>query len=354
MVGAANEATLIPHGGTISRGPASAGTMAEALMGALETAERPEERPEERLRVMVAAPRIDLDPDGPSVSVVVPAMNEERNLPWLARRMPAGVAEIILVDGNSTDGTVETARALWPDVRVVSQNRRGKGNALACGFTVATGDIIVMIDADGSMDPGEIPYFVDALVRGADFAKGSRFAAGGGSCDITRFRAAGNRVLMALTGLIHRTSFTDLCYGYNAFWRRILPAIDLAPGDGPEQRWGDGFEVETLMNIRVHHAGLKTEEVPSFEGSRLHGASNLRAISDGWRVLSIITRERRALGKNRPERIRRRAPLVEGGMNLVPAHAHELLALPAMHDGQDLYVSPVLTGQPHATASSAP
>lgn len=247
------------------------------------------------LWVRVPAPRIDLDPDGPTVSVVIPAMNEARNLPWLAARMPPGAAEIILVDGHSVDSTVATARSLWPDVRIVCQNRRGKGNALACGFAAATGEVIVMIDADGSMDPGEIPYFVAALVAGADYAKGSRFAPGGGSSDITRFRAAGNHVLNALTALVHRTSYTDLCYGFNAFWRRILPVLALEVGNGGQRRWGDGFEVETLINIRVHSAGLKVTEVPSFEGARLHGASNLHAVSDGWRVLSIIARESRAL-----------------------------------------------------------
>jgi glycosyltransferase involved in cell wall biosynthesis len=244
------------------------------------------------------APRADLDPDGPSVSVVVPALNEARNLPWLAGRMPAGVAELILVDGRSTDDTVSTARSLWPDVQIVEQNRRGKGNALACGFAAATGEILVMIDADGSMDPGEIPYFVDALVRGADYAKGSRFVAGGGSLDITRFRAAGNRMLNGLTGVIHGTSFTDLCYGFNAFWRHVLPALALDVGEECEERWGDGFEVETLINIRAHHAGLEIVEVASFENARLHGSSNLRAVRDGSRVLSIIAREHRALRRS--------------------------------------------------------
>ncbi len=256
------------------------------------------EQPGEYLRVWAPAPRIDLDRHGPTVSVVIPALNEARNLPWLANRMPAGVAEIILVDGHSTDDTIPTARSLWPDARIIRQNRRGKGNALACGFAAATGEVIVMIDADGSMDPGEIPYFVAALVRGADYAKGSRFKPGGGSSDITRFRAAGNHVLNALTALVHRTSFTDLCYGFNAFWRRILPVLALEVGDDDQRRWGDGFEVETLINIRVHSARLKVTEVPSFEGSRLHGASNLNAIADGWRVLSIIARESRALRKS--------------------------------------------------------
>jgi len=248
------------------------------------------------LRILTTAPRIHLDPHGPTVSVVIPTKNEEPNLRWLARHMPDHVAELVLVDGGSTDGTVETARALWPDVRVVEQTRRGKGNALACGFAAATGDIIVMIDADGSMDPGEIPYFVAALRDGADYAKGSRFALGGGSSDITALRALGNRRLNAATALVHGTAYSDLCYGYNAFWRHTLPALGLDAGtnaEGPAAaRWGDGFEVETLINIRVHAAALKVTEVASFEHERLYGLSNLRTFRDGARVLRTIGLEK--------------------------------------------------------------
>lgn len=265
----------------------------EAVLARLAT------RPGGCLDVRAPAPRIDLDPDGPTVSVVIPAMNEARNLPWLAARMPAGVTEIILVDGHSVDATIPMARSLWPQVRIVHQNRRGKGNALACGLAAATGEVIVMIDADGSMDPGEIPYFVIALIQGADYAKGSRFTPGGGSSDITRCRAAGNYVLNALTTVAHRTAYTDLCYGFNALWRRVLPVLALEVGEASERRWGDGFEVETLINIRVHSAGLKVIEVPSFERARMHGASNLHVIADGWRVLSTIARERNALRASR-------------------------------------------------------
>lgn len=273
---------------------------------------RAAEHPSECLQVRVSAPRIDLDPNGPAVSVVIPAMNEARNLPWLASRMPAGVAEIILADGRSKDDTIATARSLWPKVRIAHQNRHGKGNALACGFAHATGDVIAMIDADGSMDPGEIPYFVAALVQGADYVKGSRFVPGGGSADLTRFRAAGNHVLNFLTALVHRTSYTDLCYGFNAFWSRILPVLALEVGDSGQRQWGDGFEVETLMNIRVHSAGLKVTEVPSFEGARLHGASNLNAIADGWRVLTIIARESHALRKSPHVRARALEQMLNG------------------------------------------
>jgi glycosyltransferase involved in cell wall biosynthesis len=231
----------------------------------------------------------------PIVSVVVPALNEARNLPHVLDRLPQ-VDEVILVDGGSTDDTVAVARRLRPDIRVVTQNRKGKGNALACGFAACTGDIIVMIDADGSTDPAEIPGFLAALRAGADFAKGSRFRPGGGSADITRLRRAGNHLLSVLVNILFGTRYSDLCYGYNAFWACHLDVFDLdsttpAPASGDGRLWGDGFEIETLLNLRAARARLTIQEVSSFEHNRIHGVSNLNAFTDGIRVLRTIARE---------------------------------------------------------------
>jgi glycosyltransferase involved in cell wall biosynthesis len=234
----------------------------------------------------------------PTVSVVVPALNEARNIPHVFARMPTDIREIILVDGSSVDGTVTVARELRPDVRVVTQTRTGKGNALACGIAVATGDIIALVDADGSADPGEIPRFVEALTNGADFAKGTRFAEGGGSSDITRLRSFGNYFLTGFFNACYGRHYSDLCYGFNVFWRCHASVLGLdatssarPAGDGRIQ--GDGFEIETLIHVRVAKAGLKVAEVPSYEHSRIHGVSNLNAFHDGRRVLRTILAERR-------------------------------------------------------------
>jgi glycosyltransferase involved in cell wall biosynthesis len=232
----------------------------------------------------------------PSVSVVIPALNEERNIPHVFERIPADVHQVVLVDGRSVDDTVAVARRLRPDVCVVSQTRRGKGNALACGFEAATGDVIAMVDADGSADPGEIPQFVAALAEGADFAKGTRFRPGGGSADITRLRAYGNHALTSFFNLAYHRRYSDLCYGYNVFWRRHLAVLGLdaessPPADGGTL-WGDGFEIETLIHVRVAKAGLRVAEVPSFEFKRIHGVSNLNATRDGLRVVRTIFAER--------------------------------------------------------------
>lgn len=219
----------------------------------------------------------------PPVSVVIPAMNEAENLPYVFKTLPDWIHEVVLVDGNSTDDTVRVARELWPGIKIVEQRGKGKGDALITGFTACTGDIIVMVDADGSADGQEIVSYVSALVSGADFAKGSRFANGGGTDDMTFIRKLGNRALCAAVNRKFGARYTDLCYGYNAFWRYCLDKIDLDC---------TGFEVETLMNIRVVKAGLKVQEIPSHEYLRIHGVSNLRAVRDGLRVLKVILGER--------------------------------------------------------------
>ena len=218
-----------------------------------------------------------------AVSVVIPTLNEAGNLPHVLPRIPAWVSEVVLVDGGSTDRTVAVAKELRPDIVIIEDLTPGKGAALRRGFDVATSDIIVMIDADGSMDPGEIQSFVSALLGGADFAKGSRFLHGGGTADMEWYRRLGNLGLTWMVRLGFGGRYSDLCYGYNAFWKSSIDSLELD---------ADGFEIETLMNIRALRAGLAVTEVPSFEARRIHGTSNLNTITDGWRVLRTIIDER--------------------------------------------------------------
>ncbi len=219
----------------------------------------------------------------PTVTVVIPAMNEAENLPHVLPLIPSWVDEVLLVDGHSTDGTPEVARRLLKNVRIIPQQGKGKGAALRTGFAAATGDIIVMMDADCSTDPAEIPLFCAALLSGADFVKGSRFLQGAGTADMELHRMLGNWAFVMAVRILFGGNYSDLCYGYNAFWRRVLPKLALD---------GDGFEIETEMNLRALRAGLRVAEIPSFEQKRMHGTSRLRAIPDGWRVLKTIMRER--------------------------------------------------------------
>jgi glycosyltransferase involved in cell wall biosynthesis len=215
------------------------------------------------------------------VSVVIPARNEAQNLPYVLEKIPAWVHEVILVDGLSVDDTVSVARLNFPQIRVVHQTGKGKGNALRDGFVNATGDIIVSLDADGSMDPGEMTRFVDLMDMGFDFVRGSRMLAEGSSEDLTKLRRFGNWVFRTMTNRITGSRYTDLCYGYFAVRRDVLEYLDLR---------ADGFEIETELNIRAHRAGLRTGEVPSSEFCRKHGTSQLRTFKDGFRILFTILR----------------------------------------------------------------
>ena len=217
----------------------------------------------------------------PTVSLVIPVRNEARNIGWVLEQIADEVTEIILVDGNSTDVTLTTARRFRPDVRVVAQQGVGKGSALRTGFLAATGDIIVMMDADGSMSPSEIRHYVHFLANGYDFVKGSRFISGGSSLDITWFRSLGNRFLLGVFNSLYRSHLTDLCYGFCAFDRRYLEHLQLS---------ATGFEIEAEMTVRAMQAGLRIAEVPSLELPRRSGESNLHAIRDGIRVLRTVLR----------------------------------------------------------------
>jgi glycosyltransferase involved in cell wall biosynthesis len=214
-----------------------------------------------------------------TVSVVIPAKDEARNIGWVLERIPRWVHEIVLVDG-----TVEVATRAWPNIVVVDQEPRGKGSALQAGFAAATGDIIVMLDADGSMHPAEISRYVALLGSGFDLVKGSRFMAGAASIDITPLRRVGNGFLLWLTNLLYGTRFTDLCYGFCAFRREILERIGLT---------AVGFEIETELIVQACTAELRITEVPSLEFPRRHGQSNLRTFRDGSRVLWTLLKELR-------------------------------------------------------------
>jgi glycosyltransferase involved in cell wall biosynthesis len=218
-----------------------------------------------------------------TISLIIPTLNEERNIAWVLERVPSFVDEILLIDGRSTDRTVEVALTLRPDIVVIREPQPGKGVALRTGFAQASGDIVIMLDADGSMDPGEIEQFVAAIENGADVVKGSRYLPGGGSVDISRLRWLGNAGLLRTANLLYRTSYSELCYGYMAFRRSAIAELDLR---------ATGFEIETEIVVRATRAGFRIDEVASFESHRRFGTSHLHTFRDGWRVLKTLIRER--------------------------------------------------------------
>lgn len=187
----------------------------------------------------------------PRITAIICTLNEEESLPYVLPRIPGWVDEILLVDGHSTDNTVEVAKKLRLEIKVLYQPGKGKGDAPRYGFQHASGDIIVTLDADGSTDPEEIPRFIEPLLNGYDFAKGSRFL---GQCpNMPGQRRFANRLFAWLSNILYGTKYTDLCAGFNGFWKKILQQID------PE---GTSFLDEPTINIRLKKRGLKVIEVP--------------------------------------------------------------------------------------------
>ncbi|SEF79831.1 Glycosyltransferase involved in cell wall bisynthesis [Thermomonospora echinospora] len=218
----------------------------------------------------------------PTVTAVIPTLNEADNLRWLMPRLTA-VDEVVIVDGQSTDGTVEVVLAVRPDAKIIVEPPAGKGAAMRAGMAAATGDLLIMLDADGSMDPAEFDSFLALLCRGFDFVKGTRYGCGGGSDDLTGLRSVGNRVLTRLANVLYGQNWSDLCYGYVALRRAAVPRLCLE---------STGFEIETEMCVNAVRAGLRIAEVPSHETERRFGESNLNTFRDGWRVLRTMVRLR--------------------------------------------------------------
>lgn len=231
-----------------------------------------------------------------SLTAVIPTLNEADNLAYLLPQLRR-FDEVIIVDGRSQDGTVDVARRMRPDVRVLERPPLGKGDALRAGFAAASCDIIVMMDADGSMDPREVEAFVALIDVGYDLVKGSRTACGGGSHDLTLVRFLGNKMLCWLGNCLYSTAWTDLCYGYMALRRSCIPLLTLN---------GTGFEIEAEILVRAALAKLRMAELPSIEMPRRFGDSHLNAMRDGTRVLRTMLgvrfapRSRRAAQSLRP------------------------------------------------------
>jgi glycosyltransferase involved in cell wall biosynthesis len=219
------------------------------------------------------------------VTVVIPTLNEEGSIAGVIRELNhLGYHNILVADGNSRDRTVEIAKEFGANIMI--QNGRGKGTALRQAFNHGSlnGDAVVMLDADGSMNPKEIPMLIDALDSGADLVKASRFLGHGYSEDMSLIRKIGNRFFLMLVNSFWSANYTDLCYGFGAFRkgaiRKLYPHLK-----------AKNFEIETEIFIKAKKLGLKVEEVPSIESRRKHGKSNLNAIPDGFRILRIILGE---------------------------------------------------------------
>ena len=218
------------------------------------------------------------------ISVIVPVKNEAQSLQQVLNDIPHFVDEVIVVDGHSKDSTFLLAESHSRVTRVLSQYSQGKGAALSAGFAVASGDLIAIIDADGSMNPNEMSSFISYFPE-FDIVKGSRYLDGAGSSDLTRIRSFGNQILTKIANVLFNQKWTDMAYGYVVFTREAVQSLALTNYDQlgsllGHKSYGQGFEIETLMLCRAARRRMKILEIPSFENARIAGSSNLKAMRD--------------------------------------------------------------------------
>jgi glycosyltransferase involved in cell wall biosynthesis len=226
----------------------------------------------------------------PIITVIICTLNEVGNLPYVLPKIPDWIDEIILVDGHSTDDTIIVAQKLSPGIKVFYQPNKGKGDALKCGVNEAKGEIIITLDADGETPPEEIGNFINPLLEGYSFAKGSRLYKRKPK-KMPRYRWFGNKVLALTCNVLYGTQFSDVCSGYNSFWRKDFLKLDLSYSENEI-----GCSLEQQMIVRAKKSGMKIKEVPINSDGRINGKSVInglrQSVKQGFRDWLLIIGER--------------------------------------------------------------
>lgn len=218
-------------------------------------------------------------------SVIIPTRNEEGAIGRVLKEIPKHIiSEIIVIDGHSTDNTAKEAAA---ELRIgkdkfILQKKKGFGAALLEAFKVAKGDVIVIMNGDGSHNPKDIPALLEKIKQGYEYVIASRYIKGGRSDDDTLIRFIGNRTLTFLTNLLHGSDVTDSLHFFTAISRNGLKKIHPT---------SSGFEFCIEILIRAHKAGLKFAEVPVVERRRYAGKSKVNIFSAGLKILGMILRK---------------------------------------------------------------
>ena len=222
----------------------------------------------------------------PSVSVVIPAFNEEKNIDdvlvrtYKAMESCSHPYEIILVDDGSCDRTGELA-CRHKVIVVRNERNEGKGFAFKRGFTHAQGDIVVTMDADGSHDPDDIPRLILPILKGANVVLGTRFDTRDGKQSTKKLHVLGNNLINLTILLITGKRVTDSQTGFRAFRRNVLEQIEIT---------SSGYQVESELTMKALRNGNIVEEVPIKIMKRKNGNSHVNPLVDGLRIFRTIIR----------------------------------------------------------------
>lgn len=220
------------------------------------------------------------------VSLIIPTKDESGVIGSVLKEVPRNIIdEIIIIDGHSADTTEEEAKAqlrLGKD-KFILQKKKGFGSALLQAFKIAKGGVVVIMNADGSHNPKDIPALLKKIGQGYEYVMASRYIKEGRSDDDTIVRFIGNRTLTFLTNLLYGVNVTDSLFFYTAITRKGFNKLHLS---------SPGFEFCIEMLIKANKAGLKFAEVPVIERRRFAGKSKVNALSAGWKVLMVILREK--------------------------------------------------------------
>ncbi len=207
-------------------------------------------------------------PDHGGVTLVIPARNEARNICDVIEKSLPYCDELLVVDGHSTDGTADLAASYG--VRVVLDNRRGKGDAIRVGAEAATHPIVVFMDADGSHDPSDIPYLTEPIRSNkCDLVIGSRGRGGSDELhgDIEKLmRMVGSDMILIGINLRWNQKLTDSQNGFRAIRKDVICSLGLVENI---------TTIEQEMTMKCLKQGFKVSEVPTHEYSRRYGDSTI-------------------------------------------------------------------------------
>lgn len=213
------------------------------------------------------------------VCVLIPTLNEGKTIAGIVREFKSlGYSNILVIDGRSTDNTVEKAKSAGAEV--IIQSGTGKGQAVSQAFSMIKSKYVVMLDGDGTYLPEEADKILEPVVKGiADHVIGNRFANYQKGA-FTGLNLFGNKMLNRIFGFAYGVWLEDILSGYRAFTNNAIKQLELNR---------TGFEVETEITVECVKKDLKTVEVPITYLARVSGAvTKLQPLRDGFRIASTI------------------------------------------------------------------